>query len=166
MKTNRKSGFTIIEMLIVVTILAMLAGILIPVLEDAAKSSRDSRRASDLKTMQTALASYNRVNGAYPDTNGAWWGDASGVGTNHGYGVTGSYCPGLVPDFMPALPKDPSADLPDATNGYQYQSDGIDYKFSAKGGPETFPTGNPFYDSQNPTTVWSISTPGGYNYVN
>jgi len=166
MKTNRQSGFTIIEMLIVVTILAMLAGILIPVLEDAAKSSRDARRASDLKTMQTALASFHRVNGAYPDTSGAWQGDATGVGSNHGYGVTGAYCPGLVPDFMPALPKDPSPDLPDATNGYQYRSDGLDYKFSAKGGPETFPTGNPFFDSQDSTTVWSISTPGGYNWAN
>ena len=163
MKTNRQSGFTIIEMLIVVTILAMLAGILIPVLEDAASSSRDSRRASDLKTMQTALASFQRVNGAYPDTTGNWQGDATGVGSSHGYDATG-YCPGLVPDFIPALPKDPSPDLPDAANGYQYRSDGVDYKFVALGGPETFPTGNPFFDPSNATTGWQISTPGGYNW--
>ena len=163
MKTNRQSGFTIIEMLIVVTILAMLAGILIPVLEDAAKSSRDSRRGSDLKTMQTALASFHRVNGAYPDTSDAWQGDASGVGANHGYDAVG-YCPGLVPDFMPALPKDPSPDLPDAANGYQYRSDGTDYKFVALGGPESFPTGNPFFDPTRAATAWQISTPGGYTW--
>lgn len=163
MKTNKQSGFTIIEMLIVVTILAMLAGILIPVLEDAASSSRDARRASDLKTMQTALASFQRVNGAYPDTLGAWSGDATGVGTSHGYDAVG-YCPGLVPDFMPALPKDPSPDLPNATEGYQYRSDGTNYKFIALGGPETFPTGNPFFDPTNTTTGWQVSTPGGYNW--
>jgi len=163
MKTNRQSGFTIIEMLIVVTILAMLAGILIPVLEDAAASSRDSRRGSDLKTMQTALASFHRVNGAYPNTSGAWQGDASGVGSNNGYDATG-YVPGLVPNFMPALPKDPSPDLPNATEGYQYRSDGIDYKFVALGGPETFPTGNPFFDPTRAATAWQISTPGGYTW--
>ncbi|PCJ55284.1 MAG: hypothetical protein COA70_03350 [Planctomycetota bacterium] len=164
MKTNRQSGFTIIEMLIVVTILAMLAGILIPVLEDAAASSRDSRRGSDLKTMQTALASFHRVNGNYPIVP-AWQGDASSIGSNNGYDGSG-YVPGLVPDFMPALPKDPSPDLPNATEGYQYRSDatGDNYKFVALGGPETFPTGNPFFDPTRAATAWQISTPGGYTW--
>ncbi|MHC4837333.1 MAG: prepilin-type N-terminal cleavage/methylation domain-containing protein, partial [Planctomycetota bacterium] len=39
-----RAGFTIIEMLIVVTILAMLAGILVPVLESEAATARDARR--------------------------------------------------------------------------------------------------------------------------
>ena len=79
---KRQAGFTIIEMLIVVTILAMLAGILIPVLGDAAKSARDSRRATDLKSVQSALEAYKRANGVYPTTNGNWQGNSTADGTN------------------------------------------------------------------------------------
>ena len=72
LKRTAQAGFTIIEMLIVVTILAMLAGVLVPVLEDAAQSSRDSRRASDLKSVQSSLDSFKRVTGNYPDTGGVF----------------------------------------------------------------------------------------------
>ncbi|MCP4092567.1 MAG: type II secretion system protein [Planctomycetes bacterium] len=163
MKRTSQSGFTIIEMLIVVTILAMLAGILLPVLEDAALSSRDARRSSDLKSMQAALESYKRVNGTYPDTGGAFQGDAPTYGGLL-YDAAG-YCPGLVPDYLPALPKDPSPDIPNATTGgYMYSSDGVDFKFVCNEGPETFPAGNPFYDPTRAATAWQISSPGGYNW--
>jgi len=162
MKRQRQAGFTIIEMLIVVTILAMLAGILVPVLENAAQSSRDSRRASDLKSVQSALESFKRVNGAYPDTTGAWSGDSAADG-GLGYDATG-YIPGLVPDFIPVLPKDPSADYPNATGGYRYRSDGTDFKFCINESPESFPTGNPFFDPARAATAWQVSSPGGYNW--
>lgn len=162
MKMKRQAGFTIIEMLIVVTILAMLAGILIPVLEDAAQSSRDARRASDLKNVQAALESYKRVVGTYPSTGDEWWGDMS---DNGGYGYdAGGYIPGMVPDFLPALPKDPDSQYPTASAGYMYRSDGTDFKFVINESPESFPTGNPFYDPQRGTTAWQISSPGGYNW--
>jgi prepilin-type N-terminal cleavage/methylation domain-containing protein len=77
---GRRAGFTIIEMLIVVTILAMLAGILIPVLETEAATARDARRASDLKSVASALAHDYQDNRAYPDTSDAWQGDAGSVG--------------------------------------------------------------------------------------
>lgn len=159
---RRNSGFTIIEMLIVVAILAMLAGVLVPVLEDSSASARDARRAADLKAVQAALEAYKRVNGSYPDTSGAWQGDSTGDG-GYGYDATG-YIPGLVPQFMQALPKDPDSVYPDATNGYMYRSDGTDYKFALNGTPESFPAGNPFFDPQRTTTAWQVSTPGGYNW--
>ncbi len=159
---RRQGGFTIIEMLIVVTILAMLAGILVPVLEDSASSARDARRAADLKAVQSALEAYKRANGSYPDTSGQWLGDASNYGSK-GYDATG-YIPGLVPDFLPALPKDPDSTYPSAEAGYMYKSDGTDYKFVINETPESFPAGNPFYDPARPTTAWQVSTPGAYNW--
>jgi prepilin-type N-terminal cleavage/methylation domain-containing protein len=159
---KRQAGFTIIEMLIVVTILAMLAGILIPVLGDAAKSARDSRRATDLKSVQSALEAYKRANGVYPTTNGNWQGDSTADG-GMGYDANG-YIPGLVPTFAPTLPKDPDSRYPDATNGYAYRSDGVDYKFVVKGTPESFPAGNPFFDPQAGNANWQVSSPGGYNW--
>ncbi len=162
MKMKRQAGFTIIEMLIVVTILAMLAGILIPVLEDAAKSSRDARRSADLKNCQAALESYKRVNGTYPDTGDEWFGDMSDNG-GYGYDAAG-YIPGMVPDFLPALPKDPDSQYPTASGGYMYRSNATDYKFVVNESPESYPAGNPFYDPQRPATAWQISSPGGYNW--
>lgn len=160
---NRSNGFTLIEMLIVVTILAILAGILVPILEDSVTQTADARRASDLRAMQAALESHYRVNGSYPDTGGVWQGDAANFG-GFGYGPAG-YVPGLVPTVMQSLPKDPSPDFPDgADGGYMYRSDGSNYKFVANLGPDSFPQGNPFFDPTRPNTAWQVSSPGGYNW--
>jgi len=159
---KRQAGFTIIEMLIVVTIIAMLAGILVPVLEDSAKSARDARRAADLKSVQASLEAYKRVNGVYPSTSGQWKGDAPTFG-GLGYDATG-YIPSMVPNFLPALPKDPDTRYPTGDQGYIYKSDGVDFKFVLNKTPETFPNGNPFYDPARKTTGWQVSTPGAYNW--
>jgi prepilin-type N-terminal cleavage/methylation domain-containing protein len=159
----RKSGFTIIEMLIVVTILAMLAGILVPVLEEELRSASDSRRATDLKTLQATLESYYRVNYAFPTTGGAWQGDAPNYGS-FGYDAAG-YIPGIVPDYIQALPKDPSSAFPDgADGGYMYRSDGLDFKFVINLSPEFYIHGNPYFDPARPATAWQVSSPGGYNW--
>lgn len=158
-----RSGFTIIEMLIVVTILALLAGILIPVLEQEAIRARDGRRAGDLRSVASALWTYKSLNGAYPDTAGEWRGDSPPYGP-YGYGPTG-YIPGLVPDFLPFLPKDPNPAYPNASGaGYMYRSDGQDFKFVINATPSTFLTSNPFYDPARPDTAWQVSSPGGYNW--
>ncbi|MGB0685063.1 MAG: type II secretion system protein [Planctomycetota bacterium] len=160
---GRRAGFTIIEMLIVVTILAMLAGILVPVLETEAATARDARRASDLKSVASALAHYYQDNRAYPDTSDVWQGDAGSVGS-FGYDATG-YIPGLVPDYLPFLPKDPDPQFPSATDrGYMYRSDGHDYKFVINSTPTTYYVANPFFDPQRPNSGWQVSTPGGYNW--
>ena len=73
---KRQAGFTIIEMLIVVTILAMLAGVLVPVLQEGQETARDSRRMQDLRSVQSAVADYFRAEGQYPDTSDAWQNDS------------------------------------------------------------------------------------------
>lgn len=159
---NRTAGFTLMEMLIVVAILTMLAGILVPVLEDAASSGREARRAADLKSVQAALEGYKRANGVYPTTSGAWQGDGTNNG-GMGYDAAG-YIPGLAPNFIPRLPKDPDSQYPNATAGYAYRSDGTDYKFILEGTPESFDASNPFYDPQRAATAWQVSSPGGLNW--
>ena len=158
-----RSGFTVIELLIVVTILALLAGILAPILDEEAGIARDGRRASDLRSIATAMAHYREVNGAYPDTGGAWQGDAGSYGSM-GYDAAG-YIPGLVPDYLPYLPKDPDPNYPDAAvAGYMYRSDGNDFKFVVNTTPSTYYVSNPFFDPTRPTLGWQVSSPGGYNW--
>jgi prepilin-type N-terminal cleavage/methylation domain-containing protein len=157
---NRQAGFTIIEMLIVVTILAMLAGVLVPVLQAGQETARDSRRMQDLRTVQAGLADYFRSEGGYPNTSDEWQND-----NDNGYGAAG-YIPSLVPAFLPALPRDPDPQYPTATAHYMYRSNGLEYKFVLNGTPEdeaSFAEGFPFFDPQRGDS-WMVCTPGAYTW--
>jgi len=59
-KSSTKGGFTLLELLIVVSIIAILSVALVLVLDpsETLKKSRDSQRISDLSTMKTALGIY------------------------------------------------------------------------------------------------------------
>ena len=59
-KENRTKGFTLLELLIVISILAILSVALVLILNPAEtlKKSRDSQRMSDLSTMKMALGLY------------------------------------------------------------------------------------------------------------
>ncbi len=157
-----RNGFTLIELVIVFGIIALLSAIVVPVMGDASASSRSARRAADLRSVAAALATYKNTHGSYPTTGGEWKGDSTNDG-GLGYGTDG-YIPGLVPDLLPALPKDPNPAYPDATHGYRYKSDGTDYKFELHGTPESFPEGNPFVDAARPDSDWQVSTPGAYDW--
>jgi len=67
---SRKSGFTLIEMLIVVAIIGILAGAVLVGLGPVQKGGRDARRVSDLRQAQNALELYFNKNGTYPASSG------------------------------------------------------------------------------------------------
>ncbi|MDD3491814.1 MAG: type II secretion system protein [Candidatus Pacebacteria bacterium] len=64
---KNKKGFTLIEMLIVITIIAVLASLILVGMGGAQARSRDSRRIADLHNMMNALELYNSKHGLYPD---------------------------------------------------------------------------------------------------
>lgn len=56
MKRNRdQRGFTLIELLVVIAIIGLLSSVVLSSLNSAREKSRDARRLSDVKQMQTAL---------------------------------------------------------------------------------------------------------------
>ncbi len=65
-------GFTLIELLVVIAIIGLLASVVITSLGRTRVRARDSRRAQDLHTIQTALELYASDNNHYPNSNGTW----------------------------------------------------------------------------------------------
>ncbi|MBI3638524.1 type II secretion system protein [Candidatus Wolfebacteria bacterium] len=67
MKIKTNSGFTLIEILIVVAIIATLASVVLVGLGSFRGRGRDTRRISDLRQIQSALELYYAKNQTYPD---------------------------------------------------------------------------------------------------
>ncbi len=63
---KNRSGFTLIEMLVVVAIIGLLSSVVVVGLGSARQNARDARRISDLRQIQNALEVYYSSNNAYP----------------------------------------------------------------------------------------------------
>lgn len=68
LKNGSQSGFTLLELVVVVTILAILAGIAIPKLMDRPDEARVMAAEIDIRQIQSALKLYRLDNGRYPTT--------------------------------------------------------------------------------------------------
>lgn len=66
MKTVQRRAFTLIEILVVTTIIGLLAGVVAVSYTSVTRSSRDARRKSDLEQIRSALEQYRSNNGTYP----------------------------------------------------------------------------------------------------
>lgn len=63
-------GFTLVELLVVITIIALLTTMGLVVYQNTSRRGRDGRRQTDLEQVRTALELYRSDNGQYPtDTN-------------------------------------------------------------------------------------------------
>lgn len=61
-----KKGFTLIELVIVIAILGILAGIAIPKFLNATATARGARIVADLRTIDSAIVIYNAKTGKLP----------------------------------------------------------------------------------------------------
>lgn len=63
---NKQKGFTIVELLIVIVVIAILAAISIVAYNGVTQKSRDSQRASDARNIVNGAASYQAEKGEWP----------------------------------------------------------------------------------------------------
>ena len=63
---RKQRGFTLIELVIVIAVLGILAGIAIPRFLDSTASARGSKLVGDLRTIDSAIMIYQAKTGSYP----------------------------------------------------------------------------------------------------
>jgi type II secretion system protein G len=131
-------GFTLIDLLIVVAIIAILAAIAVPNFLEAQVRSKVSRARNDLRTMALALESYRTDSNQYPPDG---WIASSGTPTL--WRLTSPVV------YMTSLPKDTFQNL---QKGIGNTSTQFDYTYSAQ---------VMTYDDGKPTCVPRIQEPKG-----
>lgn len=127
------SGFTIIELLVVISVIALLASVIMVSLNSARAKARNAKRVSDLLQIQTALELYYDDNNRYPVTG--WRSQCAGWGgfAQNMVVYDPAAAKGIVPTYMARLPADPSMDIVANTACYIYTSNGVSYKLLDRG---------------------------------
>jgi len=128
MSAHSKLGFTLIEILVVISIIGILATLVAANLNSARSRARDAERKSDLKNIQTALRLYFNDYDRYPGANSGNIKGCGPVGTDVcQWGDTWSAGSGPT-IYMKPLPADP---LPSQVYEYEQGSDTDTYTLTS-----------------------------------
>lgn len=104
-------AFTMIELLVVISIIGILSALALVSFAGSQKSARDTARKSDLRQYQDALEIYaNKNNGLYPSRT-----------SSSGVSASGTLCTDLA---QTTCPEDPKYSDEDPSYIYSYQSNG------------------------------------------
>lgn len=140
-KLKQKCGFTLIELLVVISIISFLACASLVVLNSSRMKSRDAKRISDFKQIQTALEMFFDQTGFYPQSSGhptwsghwAYFSQCLETGVNCGFSIS-NYSPVIA-----KVPQDPLRKTSDPfANDFTYYpasptgcGDGRNYRIAA-----------------------------------
>lgn len=92
---ERQRGFTLLEMMVVVAIIAILAGILIPNFTRARAQAQTAACIGNMKTIATALELYYTDNQSYPAATAA--------------AIESTFMEKALNGYLSILPRDPAA---------------------------------------------------------
>jgi len=174
-------GFTLIEILVVISIIAFLAAFTVVQFSNTQAKKRDLQRANDLSVIEKTLEMYKSQYGVYPiilgfdpSTNKVGYCSNCINGSCDSTAHPTDYIPYLVnKKFIDKLPLDPNASSDTniacgfGVKNYVYISNGIDYKLILR-----FPENdlmNPIYSRfKHPElhgAAWEIYSPGAYDWL-
>lgn len=162
----RSRGFTLVELLIVIVVVAILVTISIVAYDGIQERARDAQRRQDVGTIIKALEMYYVDHGEYPLSNcgsscptpkkvNSWWATTSD-------GSWQVLADALVPEYISELPEDPQASTdadPAQSGGYNY-----DYtSYSTSCGLDAEQSYRIIYrlESDTQERVWSGECPNG-----
>ena len=109
-----KSGFTLVEILIVVVILGILAAIVIPQFTEASTEAKESRLVSDLQTVRSQIELYKiQHNDDLPGAGSASFTDAMTKYTDVDGALATTQAPGdgVYGPYLQKIPTNPWNDL-------------------------------------------------------
>ena len=152
---RRNSGFTLIELILVMAIIGILAVVGIGSYTQATVKSKDTVRKNDLNQMTKALESFNNDVGRYPKT------DADGNILCLQSDGTDATCVGLIyayigserAVYMDSLPVDPG----NSTRKYVYIPSGSYNSYSLYTALENPEDKDVVVDAQNKPTTWDVN---------
>jgi len=93
---SKQRGFTLIELVVVLAILAVINAFLFSSFSGSQKKARDNRRKADIKSVHSALEYFYFYNGFYP--------------TQPVYNTFEVSLPALTPRYLVVIPDDPRSD--------------------------------------------------------
>lgn len=123
-------GFTLVELMVVISIIGILETTGVVVFSSANINNRDAARQRDLNSLKQALELYFQTNNSYPGSGK--YTSASG----------GSWIPSLIPTYFDTLPVDP---LSNGTYFYTYQTSPVQINTAAVSCPSPAPVTNQYY---------------------
>lgn len=98
---KKKNGFTLFELLVTISIIAVLTAVAVVSFGGMTKKARDSRRMADLEKIRVALESLKQIGSTYP--------------------VTSDFSSSLIgSSLLPQIPKDPKTGVIYSYSGTNY----------------------------------------------
>ncbi len=115
--TKAGGGFTIVELLIVIVVIAILAAISVVAYNGIQMRAKVTRATSDLKNMQKLVELHRADKGLYPISSGGNW-------SHQNTSTQNSFIPGIVSEYASSLP------MADTGGSYVYRSNtaGTEFK--------------------------------------
>ena len=118
---SQKKAFTLVELLVVIAIIGLLATLSVIALSNARAKSRDTKRMSDIKQVQTALELYFNDQNRYPTVT-EW--NTGSIYSTSSEGTT------TYMQVIPTAPTNSDGDYCPSDSSYHYASDGDSYVLS------------------------------------
>ncbi|GEM_PF-645001 len=134
-RNNSRSGFTLVELIVIIGIIGVLSSIALASFSDARAKSRDEKRVTDVAQIQLALRLYVEQNGSGIDCSGGLKIDGSTTVVSLGSGAApcddGSAILSFIESSLGSIPTDPRGS---GSSDYYYYFDNVHSCVSAPGG--------------------------------